>query len=124
MSKYVTKYTRLMLIVVLISTIILPASAYASSGTSSSQYITTSSYATSFFSTLAGALSSLFNKEKSTYSYTESKKANTSLLSWLKGNDRRDDDDRWDDDDGWDDDDRWDGKKKDSYKLWEKYYRY
>ena len=106
MLRYIKKCTRLTLIVVLISTIMLPASAYASAPSVSHH---TSSYATSFFSSIAGHISSFFEKDTTTYNYNDNKTVSNSWLSWLKGNDIK----NW-----------WEDKKDDSYKLWEKYYCY
>ncbi|MDQ0194128.1 hypothetical protein [Paenibacillus wynnii] len=106
MFRYIKKCTRLTLIVVLISTIMLPASAYASASSVSQN---TSSYATSFFSSLAGEISSLFQKDKTTYYYNDTKTVSNSWFSWLKGNDIK----NW-----------WEDKKDDSFMLWEKYYCY
>ncbi|WP_025693120.1 hypothetical protein [Paenibacillus zanthoxyli] len=108
------KYARLTLIVLLVSVIMLPASAYASSGSAEAKY--RASYATSFFSSLSNLFSSWFDKGKSASHDNDKESGN--WLSWLKGKDHGHDDDHDDDDDWWED------NKHDSYKLWKKYYCY
>ncbi|QWU17027.1 hypothetical protein KP014_07505 [Paenibacillus sophorae] len=106
------KYARLTLIVLLVSVMMLPASAYASSGSAEAKH--NASYATSFFSSLSNVFSSWFDRGGSA-SYKDDKESNN-WLGWLKGKDHGDDHD--------DDEDWWEDNKHDSYKLWKKYYCY
>ncbi|AHV95764.1 hypothetical protein PSAB_04140 [Paenibacillus sabinae T27] len=102
------KYARLTLIVLLASAIMLPASAYASSGPAEAKY--SSSYATSFLSSLTNVIASWFDKEATTSHSGSNTSGN--WLSWLKGRDCDDEKDWWED------------NEHDSYKLWKKYYSY
>lgn len=99
-----------MAIVLLLGTLLLPASVSASSSKAVPQF--TSSTATSFFSSLSNALSSIFQKDKPSYGYPQNNHNTPSWSDWLKGNK------------GEDLKDWWDNLHNDSYKIWEKYYCY
>ena len=109
MLDFIKKHTRTAVIIVLFSMIALPNSVYASSSAPLSNH--TTSYATSFFSSLVGVITSLFEKEeKNTYTYPSSNTGYNNVFAWLKGKDSLG---NWGD-----------CENRDSYSLWDKYYGY
>ena len=101
----------MMAILLILGAIMLPASASASSSKAVSKYSSLST--TSFLSSLAEAVSSVFSKNthSSSQGGGNNSTGSNSLLNWLKGNKPN----------GNNNDDKWNG---DSNKIWEKWYCY
>ncbi|KAA8997571.1 hypothetical protein F4V43_17575 [Paenibacillus spiritus] len=109
MKKRVKRLSGSLMVMLLLASIMLPVSASASPSQSAAYQ---SSTATSFLSSLLGAIGSLFHKDTPPANNPPQNQQPSGInwSDWLKGNNCGN---------GW-----WGDTKNDSYKIWEKYYCY